>query len=97
YLGDTSDEYDTLLRQFLATGGGGAKTRAPAQDIFALLSRQQADRANLVRRDFSWIMQSRGMQAYCLECARNPYRPVSPAQTSGWWALLGQWVTSPEV
>ncbi|MFV0644105.1 MAG: signal peptide peptidase SppA [Sphingomonadaceae bacterium] len=97
YLGDTSDEYDTLMRQFLTSATSNrlntGANRTPANDIFALISRQQTDQANLVERDFSLIMQIRGMQAYCLECSHNRYRPVSRAQATAWPALLGHWIS----
>ncbi|MBD3774027.1 MAG: signal peptide peptidase SppA [Rhodobacteraceae bacterium] len=88
YLGETPDNYDSLLRRMLFS----SESRAPANDVFALTTRMQGDLLARVSSDLDRLLGTRGMQAYCLECPAPRPAASAPARagTAGWLAQLAR-------
>ncbi|HAU23037.1 MAG TPA: signal peptide peptidase SppA [Erythrobacter sp.] len=65
FLGSSSSNYDSLIRQLLT--GGDAEGRDSA-DLFAMAARQQSGLFGKLASDLRRIIDAQGVQAYCLEC-----------------------------
>ncbi len=84
YLGEEVQPYDSLIRQIVA----GESDRAPAGDIFAMVSLRQQALLAQAASDVERLLSVRGMQAYCLECPPSAAaRAASPA-SRGWLGRL---------
>ena len=74
YLGSSPDAYHSLLQLMLGTS---ADARAPANDLVALLTARQTGMARQMTADMERLLGSRGAEAYCLSCPRQPQAVVS--------------------
>ncbi len=74
YLGSSPDAYHSLLQLMLGTS---ADARAPANDLVALLTVRQTGMARQMTADMDRLLGSRGAEAYCLSCPRQPQTAVS--------------------
>ncbi|OCC25292.1 signal peptide peptidase SppA [Croceicoccus estronivorus] len=70
FLGSKPDAYHSLLQALMGTNEAGGQ--APAKDLVALLSSQQADLTRQLSADLDRLTTSRGAEAYCLICPRSP-------------------------
>jgi len=87
-LGSVETSYDSLIRQMLTNS---SEARAPVGDIFAILARQQTGQAARVLADIERLTSAQGVQAYCLECPREPNASDGVA-LDGWLARLGAYL-----
>ncbi len=78
FLGDKADNYDSLIRQLVVSGGARAPV-AQGGDIFALASRRNGDLVARLARDADRLLGTAGIQAYCLDC---PATTIAPAPVS---------------
>lgn len=77
YLGADADPYAPLIRRFLRTGDGEARSG----DMFALFAGRQSERMARVLADVRGLLEVRGAQARCLECP-NPARVLAPVRAA---------------
>ena len=75
YLGGDAPQYGSLLSQLI--GGSTASQTAQAGDLFAMAARQRTQLLAQVAGDLEMLSGARGVQAYCLECPRQPSALVS--------------------
>jgi protease-4 len=88
FLGASSNNYDSLIRQILT--GGDAEGRQSA-DLFAVAARQQSELFGKLATDLQRISGAQGVQSYCLECPGQFGRQspnVTKHETTGWLAIL---------
>lgn len=86
YLASGPDQYDTLLRGLL--GGGGEATAPKQGDMFAMIANQQQMLLQQARLDVERLVQTKGMQAYCLECPISPNAELAAEPRKGWLAAV---------
>ncbi|MFA7588426.1 MAG: signal peptide peptidase SppA, partial [Novosphingobium sp.] len=77
YLGDETDAYGALFARF--TSDEDSAPPGSVRDWAGLLARQQASLGMRALADAERLLGARGMQAYCLECARLPQRASTDA------------------
>jgi protease-4 len=90
FLGSKPSPYETLIEQFLApdrTEGG----RGPAQDLFGLAAGREQDLTRRLMGDLQRLLQTRGAQAYCLECPAVHTGRTSPRE-AGLLAVLARFM-----
>ncbi|MFN2098709.1 signal peptide peptidase SppA [Altererythrobacter sp. MF3-039] len=87
YIGEGSQEYDTLLSALLFGGESSAKG---AGDIFSLAARQQDELGARLQSDLLRLTGISGAQAYCLECPVVTRNPRYSAQDRSWLATLAR-------
>ncbi|GAD49363.1 protease IV [Caenibius tardaugens NBRC 16725] len=75
YLGTSPDAYHSLLQMLV--GNSETDIRAPAHDMVALLTVQQAGLTRRLTSDLERLLGARGAEAYCLSCPRQPQGTVS--------------------
>jgi protease-4 len=63
YLGDNPKNYDSLIRQLVASDAA-----APAGDLFAMTAARSENLGARLARDAERLLGTRGAQAFCLEC-----------------------------
>lgn len=89
YLGESAGNYDSLIRQLVASE---ASTGAPAVnngDLFAMTAMRSEGLGARLARDAERLMGTRGVQAFCAECPASPAMPTArAAQPAGMLALL---------
>ncbi|MEP0191729.1 MAG: signal peptide peptidase SppA [Erythrobacter sp.] len=66
YLGVADGEYDSLIRQFVAT----SEVKAPRNDLFSMTVQRRNAALARVAGDLDMLLGAKGVQAYCLECPR---------------------------
>lgn len=89
YLGERSDNYDSLIRRLVTSEG---RARAPVisnGDLFAMTAMRSESLGARLARDVERLLGTRGVQAFCVEC---PGRPAvlqpPPGRPEGTLALL---------
>jgi protease-4 len=89
YLGERSDNYDSLIRRLVTSEG---RARAPVisnGDLFAMTAMRSESLGARLSRDVERLLGTRGVQAFCVEC---PGRPAvlqpPPGRPEGTLALL---------
>ncbi|NVD45388.1 signal peptide peptidase SppA [Qipengyuania atrilutea] len=89
FLGTEPNTYDTLLRQLLMSEDDAAAGAHASRDVFALAAAGRGGGAAALSADLDRLMQTRGMQAYCLECPAK----VATQETggfAGWLKMLAR-------
>ncbi len=91
YLGGGTDPYLSLIERMLGGETEAAHTTgASTRDLFATVAGHEEERLAGALHDLGRLLESRGAQAYCLECA--PETPVrTPASPNGRLAALAAW------
>ena len=93
YLGEQDANYDSLIRQLVASETAKARS-TPMGDIFAMTALRSEALGTRITRDAKRLLGTRGVQAYCLDCPSPLTAPAaaSPAAASarfeGMLALL---------
>ena len=80
YLSDVADPFDAFLRNMFA----GDTAKSPNGDMFAMVAGRQQRLLDRARGDLDYLMTSRNMQAYCLECPAPTAGQMSDVRTGGW-------------
>lgn len=90
YLGERADNYDSLIRQLVASEAFEGAPAVNNGDLFAMTAmRRESLFANLAR-DAERLMGTRGVQAFCVECPASTAMPSTrAARPAGMIALLG--------
>lgn len=70
YLGSDAPQYDSLLRRLI--GASSNTSSARAGDMFAMAAQQRSQLLGQIASDLDLLTKARGVQAYCLECPRQP-------------------------
>ena len=92
YLGERADNYDSLIRQLVASE---ASTGAPAVnngDLFAMTAMRSESLGARLARDAERLMGTRGVQAFCAECPASPAVPTARAARPGGMLALLAWL-----
>lgn len=91
FLGSKTDAYHSLLQALMGSGEAGGK--ASANDLVALLTARQAGLTQRLSADLDRLLTTRGAEAYCLSCPREPHGAAmsthSRAADSGLMRILG--------
>lgn len=66
YLGESPDQYGSILQNMLAAEAPAAEARS--HDLAAIFARREMARLASVIGDFEALMQTEGVQARCMEC-----------------------------
>lgn len=82
YLGVADGEYDSLIRQLVAT----SEVQARHNDLFSMTAQNRDIALERVAGDLDLLMNARGVQAYCMECPRSGQAMASKDALT----LLGQ-------
>lgn len=85
YLGEQDANYDSLIRQLVASEAAKART-APVGDIFAMTALRSEALGTRITRDAERLLGTRGVQAYCLDCPA----PLASATAASPAAATGQ-------
>lgn len=86
YLGGNAPQYDSLLASLLS---GAEQASAPKTgDMFAMAAQQRSQLLAQIAGDIDMISGARGVQAYCLECPRQP-KAILGTDTASILKLLG--------
>lgn len=81
YLGETSGNYDSLIRKLVAReeSGSGAAARASVNgDLFAMTAQRSQSLTARLARDLQRLTGTRGIQALCVACPAAPAVAASP-------------------
>lgn len=89
YLGERSDNYDSLIRRLVTSEGGARAPVISNGDLFAMTAMRSESLGARLARDVERLLGTRGVQAFCVEC---PGRPAvlqpPPGRPEGTLALL---------
>lgn len=89
YLGERSDNYDSLIRRLVTSEGGARAPVISNGDLFAMTAMRSESLGARLSRDVERLLGTRGVQAFCVEC---PGRPAvlqpPPGRPEGTLALL---------
>jgi protease-4 len=89
YLGERSDNYDSLIRRLVTSEGGARAPVISNGDLFAMTAMRSESLGARLARDVERLLGTRGVQAFCVEC---PGRPAvlqpAPGRPEGILALL---------
>lgn len=77
FLGETSANYDSLIRQLVTGAGRESALASGSGDLFAMTANRSAALGAQAARDAERLLGSRGVQAYCAECP--PRAPAAAA------------------
>lgn len=91
YLGSAAPNYDSLIRQLVASSGASMNTSQGA-DLFALAARHQSALLSQVARDAERLSGTHGIQAYCLACPVEA-NAHSEAETRALMRQFGSWLS----
>ncbi|MFN3510973.1 MAG: S49 family peptidase, partial [Tsuneonella troitsensis] len=84
FLGDETGTSDTLLRRMLV---GDEAERARSSDLVGMFALQRNRAMSQLTADLGRLTGTKGMQAYCLECAPI-VRSTPDREAQGWIAKL---------
>jgi protease-4 len=79
FLGDSPANYDSLIRQMVASSAPAEA--AHSGDLFAMTAQQRQHLGARLARDAERLLGTRGIQAYCAECPASAALPA-PAPRS---------------
>lgn len=84
YLGEEEANYDSLIRQLVASETATARS-VPTGDIFAMTALRSEALGARITRDAERLLGTRGVQAYCLDCPAPMAAPAtgSPKAATG--------------
>lgn len=84
YLGEKDANYDSLIRQLVASEAAKARS-VPMGDIFAMTALRSEALGTRITRDAERLLGTRGVQAYCLDCPASVSAPAaaSPVAATG--------------
>ncbi len=84
YLGEKDANYDSLIRQLVASEAAKARS-VPMGDIFAMTALRSEALGTRITRDAERLLGTRGVQAYCLDCPASVRAPAaaSPVAETG--------------
>jgi protease-4 len=77
FLGDTGDNYDSLIRRLITSESEGHAAVPANGDLFAMVAQNRANLGARIARDAERLLGTRGIQAFCMDC------PVGSAPVTG--------------
>ncbi|KPL69566.1 serine protease [Erythrobacter sp. SG61-1L] len=90
YLGGGTDPYLSLIERLLGSESETTGT-ASSRDLFATVAGREEQRMGRAVQDLGRLLENRGAQAYCLECA--PKTASTPqVSATGRFAALAAWL-----
>jgi protease-4 len=92
YLGENTENYDSLIRQLVAS----AAVRAPAVqngDLFAMTAARSESLGARLSRDAERLLGTRGIQAFCVECPASLAAPRPPSEHPEGMVALLAWLS----
>ena len=89
YLGANQDRYAPLFRRIWGSDDDDGK--ALGGDMFGLFARREQDITARVMADLQGLLETRGIQARCLECPAPLPHADAPAP-QGWTAQVLGWL-----
>lgn len=89
YLGERTDDYDSLIRQLVASDASAGVPAINNGDLFAMTAMRSESLGARLAHDAERLMGTRGVQAFCAECPASPAMPTArAARPEGLLAML---------
>ncbi|MEL7218934.1 MAG: signal peptide peptidase SppA, partial [Pseudomonadota bacterium] len=88
FLGQAPGQYDSIIRQLVASDAIGGPTQIQRGDLFAMAKEQRSRLIARLASDLQVLSGAEGVQAYCLECPGDP--TVSSLSSKEAVTLFGQ-------
>jgi len=88
YLETPQDPYTSMIERLIKPGS--AEDVQGGRDMFGIIASRQRGLGERMLADLGRLFGSTGVQAYCLECPRNPATASSTPQQVSMWRTLGK-------
>lgn len=92
HLGEADGNYDSLIRQLVTDGAQSAPPTASG-DLFAMTAMRSEHLGTRITRDAERLLETRGIQAFCISCPARPVAMLAPAKQPDSVLALLAWLT----
>ncbi len=92
HLGEADGNYDSLIRQLVTDDAQSAPPTASG-DLFAMTAMRSEHLGTRITRDAERLLQTRGIQAFCIACPARPAAMLAPAKQPDSVLALLAWLT----